>query len=430
MNHRSIFETVVLKIQELLQSKNFLDAHRLENHFVRKRLLSMYQVIVFLIYTTKQKLDTNIGNIRVDLPTLGFPKAISKQAVSKARQGIKPSLFQALLDLSVDAFYNNISKKNYWQEKYSLFAIDGSRLCLPPSKSNFEEFGHRFSRMNPKREWSEALASIAYDICNDYIVHGLIWYSLSSERKMAKCHFSAMEKLNLLENAIFILDRGYYSEDLFRFFYDKGCFCLMRLTESLNIAKKCSKTSLNTTLAGNPKNGTVDIPIRVIRVDLGNGTTEYLATNIPEEEIPTGLFKELYFKRWPIEQKYDEIKNQHLIEEFNGRTSTSIQQEFYINLLMANLASLIKADADEVIETNAKPTNKYRYQANRAYIIGRLKKIFPPVVIRQLPVDAIIVIFDESSNVKSQIQPGRSCPRKKGGKGRERKHFYNRKTAV
>ena len=101
----------------------------------------------------------------------------------------------------------------------------------------------------------------------------------------------------------------------------------MRLKESLKIVKTCKGRSLSTVLPGNPKKGTKDIPIRVISVDLGNGTTEYLATNIPEEEIPLDCYKELYFKRWPIELKYNEIKNQHLLEEFTGKTSISVLQE-------------------------------------------------------------------------------------------------------
>ncbi|MCR4749429.1 MAG: hypothetical protein K5877_06520, partial [Lachnospiraceae bacterium] len=42
-----------------------------------------------------------------DFPDIDFPK-VSKQAVSKARQGIKPSLFRDLFNLSVDVFYKNV----------------------------------------------------------------------------------------------------------------------------------------------------------------------------------------------------------------------------------------------------------------------------------------------------------------------------------
>ena len=35
------------------------------------------------------------------------------------------------------------------------------------------------------------------------------------------------------------------------------------------------------------------------------------------------------------------------MEEFSGATAESIQQEFYINMLLSNLASLINNEADE-----------------------------------------------------------------------------------
>jgi len=49
-----------------------------------------------------------------------------------------------------------------------------------------------------------------------------------------------------------------------------------------------------------------------------------------------------YFYRWPVETKYKELKSRLAIEEFSGATTTSVLQEFYINVLLSNLSSLIK----------------------------------------------------------------------------------------
>ena len=53
---------------------------------------------------------------------------------------------------------------------------------------------------------------------------------------------------------------------------------------------------------------------------------------------------------WPVETKYKELKSRLALEEFNGATTTSVFQEFYINLLLSNLSSLIKNEVDEEIE--------------------------------------------------------------------------------
>ena len=113
---------------------------------------------------------------------------------------------------------------------------------------------------------------------------------------------------------------------------------------------------------------------------LDSSETEYLVTNIFDKNFTADMFKELYFMRWPIETKYYELKYHIFLEEFNGATSNSIRQEFFINLLISNLASLIKNAADAKIANDAKSTNKYRYQANRTFIIGRIRKLFPKIL--------------------------------------------------
>ena len=117
-----------------------------------------------------------------------------------------------------------------------------------------------------------------------------------------------------------------------------------------------------------------------------------------------------------------------MLEEFNGATSVAIEQEFYIHLLFANPASLIKASADEKIAENLNPKNKYRYQANRAYIIGRMKKILVPILCRNMRFKEFVKLFRKACKTCSQIQPGRKDPRNHI-KDR-RTHFNNRKTAL
>ncbi|MBQ4057566.1 MAG: transposase [Lachnospiraceae bacterium] len=174
-----------------------------------------------------------------------------------------------------------------------------------------------------------------------------------------------------------------------------------------------------------PKTGSTDIKIRVIEVTLDDGSKEYLATNVFDTSLNADDFKELYFLRWPVESKYHELKATLNIEEFNGATSISIQQEFYINLLISNLSALIKNAADEEIERTSKPSNKYKYQANRTFIVGRVRKYFSRIVLGFDEIYTIDKIFHEACNCRSQIQPGRKNKRPRIN--RNRTHFRNRK---
>ena len=367
----------------------------------------------------------NLSRIREDLENLNFPD-ISKQALSKARQFINPALFKELYYLSVNLFYKQLPSRKLWNG-YHLFAIDGSKIELPNSKSNFEFFGEMFGYPDPNRRFTMGLGSIVYDVLDDYIVHASFQRYLASERSAALEHLHNLEDLNIYQNSVVIFDRGYYSEDMFRYCVKHQHLCLMRLKQNYNIAKKCSGDII-TVLPGNEKDGTEDTNIRVIEVILNDGTKEYLATNLFDSHISQQMFRELYFYRWPVETKYKELKSRLAIEEFSGATTTSVLQEFYINVLLSNLSSLIKNQVDEEIQITAKSTNKYRYQANRAFIIGRIKTIVPKILCNLFDLSAIDRLYKESLRCRSQIMPERTFRRKKN-KAIGRTHFNNKKVA-
>lgn len=425
MNRIDICKNIIQSIKEYITTPGKLEPHRAKNHFVRKRKLSLFQVIMYLLYTSKASMFQNLSRIREDLENLNFPD-ISKQALSKARQFINPALFKELYYLSVNLFYKQLPSRKLWNG-YHLFAIDGSKIELPNSKSNFEFFGEMFGYPDPNRRFTMGLGSIVYDVLDDYIVHASFQRYLASERSAALEHLHNLEDLNIYQNSVVIFDRGYYSEDMFRYCVEHQHLCLMRLKQNYNIAKKCSGDII-TVLPGNEKDGTEDTNIRVIEVILNDGTKEYLATNLFDSHISQQMFRELYFYRWPVETKYKELKSRLAIEEFSGATTTSVLQEFYINVLLSNLSSLIKNQVDEEIQITAKSTNKYRYQANRAFIIGRIKTIVPKILCNLFDLSAIDRLYKESLRCRSQIMPGRTFRRKKN-KAIGRTHFNNKKVA-
>lgn len=284
-----------------------------------------------------------------------------------------------------------------------------------------------FTVHDKNRKFSSGLASIAYEVLDDYIVHASLQRYLASERAAALEHMKNLEALGIYKDSIIIFDRGYYSEKMFRYCTDNNHFCLMRLKERIKLTKACHGQKI-TTLVGDPKFKTCDIPIRIIEVILDDGTAEYLATNIFDESITVDMFRELYFLRWPVESKYYELKEKFLLEEFNGKTKTAVFQEFYINLLLSNLTSLIKGSVDDIIDTKMKNTTKHRYQANRSFIIGRIKKILPRILCSLTDISAIDDLTVASAKVKSMIQPGRKCKRR-NLKQICRKHFPNLKSA-
>ena len=410
MNRIDICKNIIQSIKEYITNSDKLVPHHAQNHFIRNRKLSLLQVIMYLLYSSKASMFQNISRIHDDLPAIDFP-TVSKQAVSKARQFISPDLFKELYYLSVDSFYSQIENRKLCNG-YHLYAIDGSKFELPNSKSNFEFFfwgGEMFGYPDPSRRFTMELASVVYDVLDDYIIHASFHHYLASERSAAIEHLKSLETLNIYENSVVIFDRGYYSEKLFRYCVEHGHTCLMRLKENYNISKKCSGDII-TVLPDDEKKGTKDIKICVIEVILDNGTKEYLATNLFDSTITQSMFQELYFYRWSVELKYKELKSRLAIEEFSGATTTSVFQEFYINMLLSNLSSLIKN------------------QANRAFIVGFMKRLLPKILCTISTIDEINRLYSEAVRNRSQIMPGRTFKRK-NNKAKGRTHFNNQKVS-
>ena len=116
------------------------------------------------------------------------------------------------------------------------------------------------------------------------------------------------------------------------------------------------------------------LKMRVLKFKLDSGIVETLITNIFDENFSVADFKELYFKRWGIEVKYNEIKNKLQIENFTGETPIAIEQDFYATMYLANMVALAKKDANQVIEEEYKEKGlKYEYKVNTNVLIGKLK---------------------------------------------------------
>ena len=211
MNRNEICKQVIRRIRDYIHNPDCLSPHREEKRFVRKRSLSMLQVIQFLFYSSNTSMDLNLASIISDFPDIAFPN-VSKQAISKARQGIKPSLFIDLFNISVDVFYKNIQSRKRWNN-YHVFAIDGSKLELPNSESNFRIFGELFTTTSKKRRYfTQALGSMVYDVLDDYIVHASIHPYLSSERAAALSHLQSLEALDIYKDSEIEKKEYSYSE--------------------------------------------------------------------------------------------------------------------------------------------------------------------------------------------------------------------------
>ncbi|WP_235846942.1 transposase [Neobacillus soli] len=158
--------------------------------------------------------------------------------------------------------------------------------------------------------------------------------------------------------------------------------------------------------------------LRAIRFTLDSGEKELLITNIEDVELGIQDFKTLYFKRWGIETKYDELKNKLQIQKFTGDTPLSIEQDFYATMFLTNMAALIKQEADEMIAKEQKGKDlTYEYMVNNKLLIGKLKNNLIDLILEKSARRRKKLykrILGEIERNRTPIRPGRSFNRVKG----------------
>jgi len=158
------------------------------------------------------------------------------------------------------------------------------------------------------------------------------------------------------------------------------------------------------------------LKIRVLRFQLDSGETETLITNIYDKSLSIEDFKEIYFKRWNIEVKYNELKNRLEIENFSGETPIAVEQDFYATIYLSNMVSLAKIDADAAIcEENKDKELKYEYKVNTNILIGKLKNSLVLVLLEKSPWKRsrmLKKIMKEISRNVIPIRPGRKFTRR------------------
>lgn len=333
--------------------------------FSRRRKMGFTDYIYATIQNLKCSLQVGL-NAFFDTHK-GGQIAYSKQAFSKGRQRIKPEAFRALFQSVVGKFYEEAELTSW--KGYQLFGIDGTRLNLPCTTELAELYGTQTSQGAPQ---VQALVSCVYDLLHGIIVDTRFERCNSSEREAAKAMITSFQLKNV-SDPVFIMDRGYPSAELIDAIVTAGHKFIMRCsTEFLRSMKLPEQDNTFEHKFAKLKH---TLKLRVLKIQLPNGTTEYLATNLFDASISLDDFKWAYRKRWGIETKYNDVKNKLEIENFTGYSPVAILQDFYATMFLANLAGVLEYDLHEEIKAaHAKPENRYAYRMNLAMTISETKR--------------------------------------------------------
>ena len=299
-----------------------------------------------------------------------LPKQISSvtsSAFTQYRGKLGFSAFTTVLEALVQHFYRHYSYTKY--HGLRLVAIDGTVLTLPKNKATIKEFGDNVLSKNGK--WIKAQVSFAADVLNNICLDAVIGAYKVAETSQALAH---LQKLG--SNNLYLFDRGYFGKRFLEKVYATGSqFCFRVQSNACKEIKGFIAGGLVDTIIKLSVENQHYIKIRLTRIILDNGEEEYLVSSLfDQNKFTISQLKELYHKRWGVEEQYKDIKHAIAIENFIGKKPNSIKQEFYASILTYNVSMMIlKRQVDKKANKTKK---KHIYKANKRAILAKFKQCF------------------------------------------------------
>ena len=403
------------RIRAIFSNPRTMEEARTEaRHFTRNRKMPFARLLEYLLHGSKGATQSVLNEF-----LQGSEEGIhmTQQALSKARTHFDHSPFLKAFYEVVNAEYNLSNDPNLPRRYgYKFLAVDGSIISLP----NLPELNELFGDVKGS---PSARADIALDVLNDRIVEAEFGPLSGDERSMAIEHIRKLQGRIRMEDTVFLFDRGYPSKELIEAILQAGAHFIMRVKRKFNVDVDAAPMGSSVVILGG------GIRVRVVKFTLPSGQTETLISDLFDME--ESAFQELYFLRWSVEEKYDVVKNKLELPNFTGRTVNVLYQDFWISMLLANAASVAKAEADGKVQTKrAGKANQYQYQTNVNNAIASLRNRFADAVfcpdpsLRATRVEAIIREIAASAVPR---RPDRNVPRKKA---RKAKYHHNKKSNV
>jgi len=340
--------------------------------------------------------------------------------VSKARGDFDPNFVKTCFtDLVKEGV--SCSDMELFKGKYRLCAIDGSDIALDNAPALKKEFGCSGRAKNA----TTAMASIAYDPLNNWILDASLSPYKTSERTAAREHIAAVSALDRSKNLL-ILDRGYPSREFMAELINARHKFVMRVRRKFSLDFDAVGQDEKVTFVWAGKT----YRVRIIKVELSSGETETLVTILSSKTFPTNEAGALYFKRWGIETKFDSLKNRLALENMSDRRPVTVYQDFWATMYIANIFAALQYRTDAIISTKTVDSgNKYAQKTNETRLIKKFRDLFiecliePCLLGRRRMLDALI---SDIVRYTTEIKPGRCSPRKKPRNMR----FHDRRKAV
>ena len=386
--------------------------------FSRDRKLTFKNLLVMII-NFKSSIQRESDSFFKALSKSDFKiREVTKGAFTQARAKLNPWAFKRLNEVAVNSFYQGTEFYGWYGMR--TLAVDGTHLVLPNHSSVVKDFGQQVLGPKATVKRSFALASILYDVLNHISIDDEIAPYSSSELHLLTKHLDKVEKGDLL-----LLDKGYPCFWLLFLLKAKGIEFCVRLKDNwwlkvkdftqsdeieqivtFNLPKKDHNK-----LAEYPHMYDATITCRLIKVVLSTGAKEILCTSLTDtEKYLHKEFDSLYHYRWNEEETYKLFKSRIELEDFSGKTTQAVKQDFHAKVFLMTLCEAYAHPIENKVidEYSADENRKFDQKINRTNALSMTQEILMSVIIRK-HFDKALEAFDQIvQKTREIIRPGRS----------------------
>jgi hypothetical protein len=235
--------------------------------------------------------------------------------------------------------------------------------------------------------------NILYDVYNRFLINIVIERYSHSEIEEAKAHIDSLKEITGGKPVLIVFDRYYASLEFLDILEKAGIKYLVRVQkgryntefrqmqgEDEEVELLYTWERLLTVRHSEPERfkelkQKKSVRVRVIKTVSDNGEPVAWVTNMREgtaEDI-----RQLYRKRWAVEQKYHTLKNKMKFESVTGKASIYVRQDFWAQVLVFNMIRDLATAAEKRAQKKAK-SRKYLYgvRINENMAIGLFKEQF------------------------------------------------------
>ena len=334
-------------------------------------------------------------------------------------------------------FYDEGTTKKW--KGFRILAIDGSTLQLPNHDSLASKFSkHSFGANKTVAKWMSRV-SFLYDVLNEVIIDAQMESFDTSEATLCDAHLGFLRKGDLV-----IFDRYYASHYLFSVLAHKKVHFLFRMRDhSWTCVKEFMASQMTEKIVELqvykyskvakkiPQNVNKIVKVRLVKHVNRSGEVKVFATSLlDEDQYSRTSIINLYKQRWGVEEAYKTLKARLDVIHFSGITLQAVQQDFYANILLISLTSILKSQIPVKLKSKRSTQNKDKRVPiiNNTYAIYQSKKILKRIYFHfdqlQEWIDEFIKLIKSAIEYsrKGQVNP------RKPYKGRQRVYAQNYKS--